>query len=81
MTTKTTMVVSALSVALLLGAVPLLAHHAFSAEFDNQRPLDMAGVFVKMDWVNPHGKFVLRRSMMWGMNFESFSSSRRRGGY
>ena len=53
MTTKTTMVVSALSVALLLGAVPLLAHHAFSAEFDNQRPLDMAGVFVKMDWVNP----------------------------
>ncbi len=54
MTTKTTMVVSALSVALLLGAVPLLAHHAFSAEFDNQRPLDMQGVFVKMDWVNPH---------------------------
>ena len=54
MTTKTTMVVSALSVALLLGAAPLLAHHAFSAEFDNQRPLDMAGVFVMMDWVNPH---------------------------
>ena len=54
MTTKTTMVVSALSVALLLGAAPLVAHHAFSAEFDNQRPLDMAGVFVMMDWVNPH---------------------------
>ncbi len=51
---KTTLTVTALGIALLLCASPMLAHHAFSAEFDNQRPLDMRGVFVKMDWVNPH---------------------------
>ena len=51
---KTTLVVSTLSFALLASGVPLIAHHAFSAEFDNQRPLNMRGVFVKMDWVNPH---------------------------
>lgn len=51
---KTRLAVSALAVGLLVSAAPLVAHHAFSAEFDNQRPLDMRGVFVKMDWINPH---------------------------
>jgi len=51
---KATLVVSALSIALLVSAAPLIAHHAFSAEFDNSRPLNMRGVFIKMDWVNPH---------------------------
>jgi hypothetical protein len=51
---KTILVVSALSIALLVSVVPLVAHHAFSAEFDNSRPLNMRGVFVEMDWVNPH---------------------------
>jgi hypothetical protein len=51
---KTKLVFAALAIGILAGAVPLAAHHAFSAEFDNQRPLDMRGNFVKMDWVNPH---------------------------
>ena len=51
---KATLVVSALSIALLVSAAPLIAHHAFSAEFDNSRPLNMRGVFIQMDWVNPH---------------------------
>ena len=51
---KATLVISAFYIALLASAVPLIAHHAFTAEFDNQRPLNMRGVFVEMEWVNPH---------------------------
>lgn len=49
-----TMVVTVVSVLLLAGAAPVIAHHAFSAEFDTNRPLNMRGVFQSMDWVNPH---------------------------
>src|ERR1700749_1943447 len=38
----------------LLGAVPLLAHHSFAAEFDSTKPVTLTGKFIKMDWVNPH---------------------------
>lgn len=51
---KTTQVVAALCVALLVCAAPLVAHHAFSAEFDQSKPLTMTGTFIKMEWVNPH---------------------------
>ena len=39
---------------LVLGSVPLLAHHAFSSEFDANRPVRLTGVVTKMEWVNPH---------------------------
>jgi len=40
--------------ALLLGAVPVLAHHAFAAEFDAKKPLQLKGTVTKMEWINPH---------------------------
>jgi hypothetical protein len=39
----------------LLSAVPLLAHHAFAAEFDEHQPVTLRGTLARFEWVNPHG--------------------------
>src|SRR6185295_16092918 len=38
----------------LIGAVQVSAHHAFAAEFDAEKPLDLQGTVTKVKWVNPH---------------------------
>ena len=38
----------------LLAVVPVWAHHAFNAEFDQKKPVKLAGRVVKMEWINPH---------------------------
>ena len=40
--------------AALAAAVPVVAHHAFSAEFDANRPVALQGTVTKMEWINPH---------------------------
>ena len=34
--------------------VPVLAHHAFSAEFDAKAPVTVRGPVTKVEWINPH---------------------------
>jgi hypothetical protein len=44
------------SVAVLVGATagPTFAHHAFSTEFDANKPVKLKGTVTRMDWINPH---------------------------
>ena len=42
------------AVCLLIGAMPVKAHHAFSAAFDENRPINLQGVVTKVELVNPH---------------------------
>jgi hypothetical protein len=39
---------------LLLAAVPVLAHHAFAAEFDASKPIKLQGTVTLVEWINPH---------------------------
>ena len=41
-------------VSLLLAAVPVWAHHAFAAEFDQSKPVKVRGLVVKWELTNPH---------------------------
>jgi Family of unknown function (DUF6152) len=43
-----------LGLGLLVGAAPVLAHHAFSAEFDADQPVTIRGKVTKIAWTNPH---------------------------
>jgi len=39
---------------LLASAAPMLAHHAFSAEYDRTKPVKVTGTVSKVEWLNPH---------------------------
>ena len=45
------------AVAVLVSAVPLVAHHSFAAEFDSAKSINLTGVVTKVEWMNPHVYF------------------------
>lgn len=45
----------ALGVILTVAATTtVVAHHAFAAEYDGNKPVTLRGAVVKMEWINPH---------------------------
>jgi hypothetical protein len=56
---KTLKLVALLTLTAVLGAVPVWAHHAFTAEFDVSKPIKFTGTLKKWDMVNPHSWFYI----------------------
>ena len=54
MSKRTATVWFTIALVTLLTTAQLLAHHAFSAEFDANRPVQLKGTVAKMEWINPH---------------------------
>jgi Family of unknown function (DUF6152) len=40
--------------ALLIATTPSLAHHAFAAEYDENKRVTFSGIVTRFEWVNPH---------------------------
>jgi hypothetical protein len=40
-----------------LAAMPMLAHHSFSAEYDRSKSVTLKGTVTKVEWMNPHARF------------------------
>ena len=47
------------SFALLLAAIPALAHHTIAAEFDTRDTVTLKGTLTNIEWINPHIYFYL----------------------
>ena len=56
---RATLAILLVGVGLLLAAVPVRAHHAFAATFDNTKPIVLQGVVTKVQLINPHSWFWL----------------------
>ena len=51
---KVGVMVAEVGIGLLVLGASVQAHHAFSAEFDANKPVRLAGKITKMEWINPH---------------------------
>jgi hypothetical protein len=46
---------AAVALGVILSTASLaMAHHAFAAEFDREKPVTLRGTVTKMEWINPH---------------------------
>jgi DNA/RNA endonuclease YhcR with UshA esterase domain len=59
-------------------ALPLAAHHSWTADYDGSKPVTVKGVVTKVEWTNPHTHFYIEEKdakgtvTMW--NFEMAST-------
>lgn len=77
---------SVLTILATLGCmVPAYAHHAFSAEFDAEQPIELKGVVTILELVNPHSWLYLDVKQTdgsvanWGFEFGAPFSLKEKG--
>jgi hypothetical protein len=46
--------IAVVGLALIIAATPAIAHHAFSTEFDAERPIEFTGKVTRVELINPH---------------------------
>jgi hypothetical protein len=69
----------------ILGALPLLAHHAFAAEYDARQFITVKGSLTTVDWINPHAwlhvdvKDESGKVVNWAIEFGSPNALLRKG--
>jgi hypothetical protein len=86
MSPKLSAAVLAASVALLVAAIPVRAHHSEAAEYDATKPVRVTGVVKKVEWTNPHIWFYVEgkdevsgQAAVWGFSGAAPNGLRRRG--
>jgi hypothetical protein len=78
-------VVSIVAFVSLCGGGSVAAHHAFSSEFDANKPVVLRGTVTKTEWVNPHSwihvdvKGTDGKSASWAIECGAPNSLLRRG--
>ena len=71
--------------ALLLASISAYAHHAFSAEFDGEKPVVVTGIVTKLELINPHSWLYLDvkgpdgKVTNWGFEFGAPFSLKEKG--
>ena len=77
--------VAVVGLMLVGGGVNLAGHHAFTAEFDRNKPIEKVGTVSKVEWVNPHSwlwvdvKDADGKVVAWSFELGSPTSLLRRG--
>ena len=77
---------SALGVAaLLVAAMPAVAHHSLTAEFDTDRTVTLTGTITELKWTNPHAWLYINvkdekgQLQNWAIEFATPNQLYRRG--